>query len=403
MAKIGSVLLDENGIIDGGLALLLTERSKKGREFTYRNARIKIAVGSAYVVACFSGANSKDDALTLGYELIHEALDYMSLTGCGDFATSNIEDEYIVWWKSQGKITIAVDTTANLPFSVGSIELIVRDPSGNIIPPTITPVNYDPAFRYYRLSQVSTDLFDAFRNMYLSFELLISTKHPIVKNQREADWIKLVLTNELSTLGLAALCPPSQAAPVDYIFKTIYTDARLPLFHAKDRKAYFLAQKNPQERKQISDALALLTQIVIRIADIWYNTRRIGGGVNLEILDDANLGIFATAIYTVTSNPAIPNETDDLSSAAYSEGLQFSASTMPAVKSVQRFHIYGSTTSNSLSSQQPLRGLHIGNSTSPLIYNCLEDSLDISGTDFFEISTFIRNFNASEPRTLFQR
>lgn len=40
-------------------------------------------------------------------------------------------------------------------------------------------------FRYYRLAQSTEDLYDGFRNMYLAFEVLLSSKYPKVRGEQE--------------------------------------------------------------------------------------------------------------------------------------------------------------------------------------------------------------------------
>jgi hypothetical protein len=100
------------------------------------------------------------------------------MTGRADLATKDAQEEYIAWWDESGKKTVAYATTVTFSFSVGSVELTAHDANGNIIPPNIIVPQHHLGFRFYRLAQVSDDLFDAFRNMYLAFEALLSSHYP---------------------------------------------------------------------------------------------------------------------------------------------------------------------------------------------------------------------------------
>jgi hypothetical protein len=61
---------------------------------------------------------------------------------------------------------------------LGLLHPPVRDKKGNVVSPVLSPPRHHIAFRFFRLAQTSDDLFDAYRNMYLAFEALLSTKHP---------------------------------------------------------------------------------------------------------------------------------------------------------------------------------------------------------------------------------
>jgi hypothetical protein len=71
---------------------------------------------------------------------------------------------------------------------MGPIRITVRDQDGNEVPSEPIRPDYHPALRFYRLSQVTDDLYDSYRNMYLAFEMLISSRFQ-KGNEQELKWL----------------------------------------------------------------------------------------------------------------------------------------------------------------------------------------------------------------------
>jgi hypothetical protein len=254
MAILGSLALE---VLDSGIAQLLVKRPKTNQEFYYRSATFRAAPDTPFIICCFSGAGSHLDSVTMGSELLQDGLDMLSMSGRADLATRDAPDEYLAWWRDRGKNVIAVVSTATRSFSVGPVTIEVLDAAGQVVPPTPLVPQHHLGFRFYRLSQVSDDLFDAFRNMYLAFELLLSAKYP-KGNEREIDWLRTSLAAAAADLDLASLTP-SHVDPVSHIIDAVYLNARLPLFHAKDGHAYFAPLRSNEDRQEINNALQLLT------------------------------------------------------------------------------------------------------------------------------------------------
>jgi hypothetical protein len=200
MAVLGSLPLE---VLDSGIAQLLVKPPKTNQEFNYRRATFRAAPDTPFIICCFSGAGSHVDSVTIGSELLQDGLDMLSMSGRADLATRDAPDEYLAWWRDIGKNVIAVVSTATSAFSVGPLTIEVRDATGQVVPPTPLAPQHHLGFRFYRLSQVSDDLFDAFRNMYLAFELLLSAKYPKGK-EREIDWLRASLASAAADLILQA-------------------------------------------------------------------------------------------------------------------------------------------------------------------------------------------------------
>lgn len=111
----------------------------------------------------------------------------MSVLGIHDAVIRDAEDEHFIWWTEVKGLILRFVSTAVMNFTVPPVRAILVDRSGHEVP----DVSYGPpdphyhyAFRFFRLAQVTEDLFDAYRNMYIAFELIISHKYPITMEKK---------------------------------------------------------------------------------------------------------------------------------------------------------------------------------------------------------------------------
>lgn len=401
MPAIGTLSFTHNDGLDSGIALLLTKSPEQKIDFTYKGSQLLASPDTPYVVGRFSGASSLDDAYNKGSLLVQEMLDMLSIFGRADIATREAEDEHLVWWAASGKVIFALVSTATFSVKIGPISLTVRDTQGNVVPPTPVISKHNLGFRFFRLSQVSDDLYDAYRNMYLAFEHLLSSKYP--KTQwSEIDWLRQSLASASADLGLSGLVPSSLADPVGHIISVIYENARLPLFHAKDGRAYFAPVQSDDDREVVSSALGMLTQIVVRMADIWFSTRRMSGWVNLEIFEQQNRTLFDASHFVFTDNPNFTLQ-DDLGSESIVNGIPFPATFSEYFGSDYRHNVSGMLQISLHASRSQLHALYCVNEKSNLLGLSPEAIINLDGFDVFQVYLFIRGRNASAPKYIYSR
>lgn len=124
--------------------------------------------------------------------------------------------------------------------------------------------------RYFRLSQTTTDLFDAFRNLYLALESLLSTVEPMRmrpngRPESEREWLNRALRaaeqamlahNPAQRLGsyLQPADDATGATAADAVVADLWTSARTTVFHAKKGRAVALPQHDP-DRAAVADDL----------------------------------------------------------------------------------------------------------------------------------------------------
>ncbi len=401
MPSIGALGLTIDDGLDSGIAMLLTKPPEKEITFTHQNCQILATPKMPYIICRFAGAQSFDDAFNKGSVIVQEALDILSMSGGADLATRNADDEYLAWWYSKGLRLITLVSTVAFTFKVGSTTLTMRDAQGNTIPSKPVIPKHHLGFRFYRLSQTSDDLYDAYRNMYLAFESLLSSQYPKGKS-REIDWLNNSLTASSSDLDLSNLVPTETPDPTAHIITEIYNGARLPLFHAKDGKAYFAPVQNTMDRQSVSAAMKTLTQIVIRMANKWFDCRRMGGWVNLKVIEDQYASQFAVTQFVFTDNPDCTLE-DDLDSVSIKNGVFFPATYSKVYGTDQRHNISGRLSVSDLGSRTHLNALYLVNDKAPLMGTSPDIAIDLSGFDVFETRFFLRGQNGSTPKYIYPR
>ena len=226
-----------------GIAYLLHERPETAVSERYASGHLLASPTSPYAVLRFTGSSTRQEVTAQGTELLHQALDLHSMLGRADLQLRDIRNEFMVWWADGAGHHFLLSSTVTLTMKVGHVQLVAHDAAGNVIPPVPQTPLHHPGFRFFRLSQVTDDLYDAFRNMYLAFECLLSTRHPKTQRQ-EIQWLTDALTASAQDLQISALCPAGTTDPVAHIIARVYNGARLPLFHAKDGKTYFAPGAN---------------------------------------------------------------------------------------------------------------------------------------------------------------
>ena len=401
MTAIGSITFDLGDGLDSGIALLLIKPPEQEITIKYRDCVLLASPGTPHVVCRFSRARSHDDAYSQGSLLVQEALDLLSMTGRGDLVTREAEDEYFVWWAATTERALALVTTATFSIKVGPVSVTVKDAQGNVVHPTPVIPRHHIGFRFFRLSQASDDLYDAYRNMYLAFESLLSSRYPKTKGL-EIDWLRQSLTAASTDLSLASVVPAGTPDIISHVLRIIYEGARLPLFHAKDGKAYFAPVHNASDREEVVKALTTLTHIVTHMSDKWYSARRIGGWVNLKIFEEQSRSLFSGASFVFSDNPEFTLQ-DDLNSESVKNGIRFPATFSETFGTDPRHNVKGELYVSSLADRGPLHALYLVNDKSPLIGISPETTVNLNGFDSFQMCVFVRGRNASSPKYIYPR
>jgi hypothetical protein len=353
------------------------------------------------VVVRFGGAGAAD-VYERAHDLAQQGLDLLSMLGRVDAVIADAEDEHMLCWSERAGLIVRHVATAMLRFSVGATAT-VTDARGNIVPPTPLPSQHHIGFRFYRLAQVTDDLYDAYRNMYLAFEVLLSSKFPIAKGEREGEWLKRGLQGASANVSIIDLVPTGTSDVVQAVLDLIYYDARLPLFHAKEGRAFYAPQDSPTNREAVSRALRALTFIVTRMAEAWFQTRRIGGMVYFGwVYQNATEQLRGGSMMASSDPSAFEASESDLSHPRFQDAVRMQTRLAPELQRGNAPAVLGSAEKTDLARLSVLRRVDLVVGDTPYMSMVLDSELALDGVARLEVLTHVRAMNLNQPKSLFK-
>lgn len=242
--------------LDGaaGAAFQLRKPAEKSISIEHEEGIVSIRAGVSTVTVQLRAAVPESDLRDVAWRVVQEALDIRAATHREALSTYRGDHECAYWFFNQNGYTLVI---VDVIHSRWNMNLTLNVGTGAMnLPQSPPPVPYHPALRFYRLSQISDDLFDAFRNAYLALECIVSDVSLIKPRESETDWLKRVLHGPLSNTIPGGL-------DIDDTVNKIYKHGRLPLFHAKTGKIFYESQGD--ERAKIQSSLTTLQQLLASI------------------------------------------------------------------------------------------------------------------------------------------
>jgi hypothetical protein len=184
------------------------------------------------------------------------------------------EDEHTVWWHSVGRVFLRVVVIGPMAMPVISGTASVKALDGSALPPAPAPrVAWDESFRYYRISQATDDLLDAYRSMYLALESLLSDIRPKQSGEGEGAWLTAALTEASRRISLGSYVPAVVPDAIAFLKKDLYESHRNQVFHSKRAQATTLPF-DAAKREAIADSFWRLSHIYVALAQQRTGTQR---------------------------------------------------------------------------------------------------------------------------------
>lgn len=211
-----------------GAAFRVDLPSSISAQIEHPTGNVTLREGAPYVTIQLHNCPTPDTARLLAWQVVQEALDILAARSRIALATSHGEQEFLTWYKRGSSTHLTLVDTISAPWSANIT--IQSSPSPN--PPQPLPFVHHAALRFYRLSQISTDLFDAYRNAYLSLECLLSEVSAKISSERELDWLKRVVFSHFSDAIPSGI-------DVNEALDSIYKKGRNPTFHAKSGETFY--------------------------------------------------------------------------------------------------------------------------------------------------------------------
>lgn len=398
----GVLIADKTSPFDAGAAFLLSQKCVVSELVTLSSGwEIEVSQGSPYVVTRIKGTSDAASTFNEAHEAAQQGLDILSIEGKSDLAIRNAADECLIWWREQSEEVLRVLSVANLSVTVGIPTLIVTNQLGDVVPQPPPPaIKYHESLRYIRLSQVTDDLFDAFRNIYLAFELLLEDIVPKQKNEREGPWLKRALTTINKTVPVSRAFSPMTLDIIAEIYKEIYVDMRCAIFHSKKKSR--LIPQNLADRRKVNEGLIKLTRIVLLLADHLLHAKRPTGGLYHTAFDLMTRPVLSDSEIVVSDSNAPLNPAETPESPAYINAVPMVTRFAPELSEPGLNFVLGSISVSQLNNLQKIARFGLKQQGNLIMGSVVEEELTYDGIDRLEAQLGIQLRNVREPKRLFR-
>ncbi|KHE91408.1 MAG: hypothetical protein K8F52_01845 [Candidatus Scalindua rubra] len=407
MAHIGSLYIggkekDGASYFSSGIAFTINNTPSFNYLFKSedQNWEVELIKGEGNVVARSKNSLNTDDLLKSGFERINQCLDIVAVKKLGVFLLSKPELNYTLLFKKNDRTILRHYSLLDMPMSM-TCDVEVRDKNGNIEPRPLPPEpSWTWAFRYYRLSQASQDIFEAYRNLFLSFEALLNAICPITNREREGTWLRRALTQISNEISFNGIVPDNIENIVEYVYEKQYKDTRCKLFHAKQNALLPHTDLNPTE---VLASYEVLIRIWFHISTSKFFVPSGGGVITYGGFKLLMNKAFSKGIgFYFTHDSSLPTKADTKVSPLNKKVIKFDDCSYLGESRPGYVAFEGKAIIKNSFKTLPIHriGCLINDKT---LYNILHFTLPLQliGADDFEINQEIRLINSTQPRTTF--
>jgi hypothetical protein len=226
MADFEGIQLTGEGPACGCVLMLRSSPASSRVVNLPQGVEVEVRCGVPAVVVRGISAADHESVLLQGPELANRALDMLSMAGMATLALADVWSCHVAWWPAPQATVIRIWCSATLTLKIEAAA-VVHGPDGAVRPPEpgATGEWYE-SMRYLRMSEITDDLFDAFRNVYLALESLLNRLQPRTPDEGEGTWLRRALTRVHSMAGLGSYLPGPAGDPVQAIYDELWKEVR---------------------------------------------------------------------------------------------------------------------------------------------------------------------------------
>ncbi len=290
MAKIGQLKIVDGEQYYSGGAFRLKETPNNNNIVVYNGWEVELEEKNPFAAVRAEKIIPEKNRVDSLYEHLQRGLDILSIENDADHRCENLHSEHIVAWSKESRQFLRLVGIAD--FSVGSsASATVRDKNGELVKQDIPETKWHESLRFFRLSQSTDDLFDAYRNAFLALETLLSDRTPIRSEdgEGESDWLKRALSEAQKDIDLGKFAP-NPSSPVESIHGYQYKSTRCEMFHSKISEPSLVPHR-VEDREHVHNALDDLLRIYVTILRDTVDLNREEGVVTYEGFEWMTLGI----------------------------------------------------------------------------------------------------------------
>lgn len=288
-----------------GVAFELNRPARENTRVLVGSWLVSTAKGSAVLVAR-GRVGSYEAAVRAALPRAERALDKLSVRGIDDLLLSKADGEHIAWWPSTYGTTLRIVSTSLQTMGAMNVKVTVRDAAGRIVKPAKAPkLPWHESYRFFRLSQTTTDLFDAYRNAYLALESILADctpqrrRAPGQKGEKEGEWFQRALA--ATGLDLAQFVKVPPGAEPAALHDAIYRGVRVRVFHAKpDRDT--LLPRDHRIADEVRQGLDLTRRLYLAIIAAILGMGRLRGGFSTHAVQVMAAAVLDELEFVATSD-----------------------------------------------------------------------------------------------------
>lgn len=280
--------LDHAGYVAGAAFRLSKPAYKDGQYAGANNQVVTLHAGKLFAVLRSPTSRGGNEWLPIAYDTVQKALDVFSVQGVDDVSIPGAHEGDLLWWRQGNRTTLRIYVVGERTISVAASGRVLNS-DGTVQPDhPAAPVVWCEAFRYFRLSQVTDDLYDAYRNMYLALEAVLSTQPISTANSQylslkhkygeEGGRLYYLLETVGQTIDYSPYVEPGSADVVMALYSEQHKAIRTALFHAKTQQSPILPG-SPKTRREVARALDRLSRLVMELFEHLLGVRRLRGWI----------------------------------------------------------------------------------------------------------------------------
>ena len=331
----------------------------------------------------------------------HRGLDLLSLAGVVNLSMRNPEEDYAVWWLDGSVLIMRLFVVETFGIEM-SATAQVRDASGHLVrQPKRRPV-WQESYRFFRLAQVTDDVLDAYRNLYLALECLLDEVCPHKYREAEAAWLRRALGPIHQAGSLARFAPKGASDPVAAIVRDLYSSTRTTVFHAKSGRPHVLPGDRAAVRR-VRQSIEPLAGLYLAVVEHELGMRRSTGGMTLSGFDSlAASGLWDTLTLAVSDDPSRFDRADGVFNPAGGRVVHLATVRAPEYDEEFVVNLLGSV---EVSALEPLGCIARTGATrdgQAALVQARHDDLKLGGFDVLEMRLAQRMENKG-PRRLYPR
>lgn len=411
MASFGSAPVFDAMSPSAGAVLFMIDAWPDDRLVQIDGAEVQFRANEKAVIVRGLGGSSHGAVKATATDLCNRALDLVVMTGGPRVGLAEVEQTNVVWWIERKVSIVRISATSTMHMSfTATVE--VRNKHGVVVTQSVSrPPSWHESMRYFRMSQATADLYDAFRNTYLALESILSSIEPVRltasgRPEGEGTWVKRAISTTGSLVDLRQYMRAGGAAstdPAGDVVAELYRSVRSSIFHAKNGRPVILPQ-DQTHRPLVADALERYTRLYVDLVNMHLGVTYPSGGMTAAGFEAMTAGPRADMSIVVSDDPT-PISKSDVSIAPGGGGVAtLGVIQRPDLRGLLYDAIYGAADVANVA-----RGVQAVSRFGAVLpdgrlgeVDLLPEPLDLQGFDRLECVLAVRGVNAQQPRSVYE-